>query len=200
MPENDLDKYLEGIGIDVDDEQGFELPVSKQVEEAVLEPVPLSPMIVLEGSLQEKIETFLVNFLLNFDPSYSVDVKQISETEFRADIGGGNPGKIIGRNGNTLQALEYLCNVVINRQSDSDKGIRITVDVGGYKKRRDDKLRSIARKVADRVRREGKPFTLNPMNAAERRLVHIELADDESVESESTGYGKGRRVVIKPKQ
>ncbi len=200
MPENDLDKYLEGIGIDVDDEQEFELPVSKQVEETVLEPTPLSPMIILEGSLQEKIETFLVNFLLNFDPSYSVDVREISETEFRADIAGGNPGKIIGRNGNTLQSLEYLCNVVINRHNDSEQGIRITVDVGGYKMRRDDKLRSIARKAAERVRRDGRAFTLNPMNAAERRLIHIELADDESVESESTGFGKGRRVVIKPKR
>lgn len=199
MAENDLDKYLEDLGINIEDEdEDFELPVAEDMPQQVSVSLSLSQVDALEGSLAEKTESFLVDLLLNFDPSYSVEVSSISENEIRADIIGGNPGKIIGRGGNTLRSLEYLTNVIINRYNDSDEGVRVTVDVGGYKRRRHEKLAAMTQKIMARVRRENKPFALSPMSAAERRLVHIEVADCEDLISDSTGNGKGRRVVIKP--
>ncbi len=199
MAENDLDKYLEGLGINVEDEeQDFELPVAEDMPQQEPVSLSLSQIEALEGSLAEKTESFMIDLLLNFDPSYSVEVSAVSETEIRADIIGGNPGKIIGRGGNTLRSLEYLTNVIINRYNDSDDGVRVTVDVGGYKRRRHEKLVAMTRKIMNRVRRENKPFALSPMSAAERRLVHIEVADCDDLISDSTGNGKGRRVVIKP--
>ena len=81
--------------------------------------------------------------LINFDPTYAVEIAREEEGEIHVDIFGGDSGKIIGRNGRTLQALEYIANTVLNRDADSS---RVTIDVGGYKRRRDDRLRSTAQK------------------------------------------------------
>lgn len=190
MADNDLDKYLEDIGINVGDE--VEAPSISQED---YEEAPVISYRV-DGSPVERAESFLVNLLLNFDPSYAVEVKAVSDSELYADIFGGDSGKIIGRNGRTLQALEYLTNAVLNRQHSDD--VRVTIDVGGYKRRHDERLRGLARKAAERVRSSGQAFVMKPMNAAERRIIHMELADDPSVVSESSGEGHNRKVVVHP--
>jgi spoIIIJ-associated protein len=113
--------------------------------------------------------------LLNIDPAYAVEVEQASDDEIQAEVYGGDPGKIIGRNGRTLAALEYLTNAVVNR--DESGRIRVNVDVGGYKRRRDERLRKEAMQAAARVRKGGMPVELEPMSAAERRVVHMCLAE-----------------------
>lgn len=192
MAENDLEKYLEDLGINMDEED--DAPSFPEAPEAET-PLPVPAVVRLEGDARERTETFLVNLLLNFDPSYAVEVSSEGE-ELRADIFGGDPGKIIGRGGRTLQALEYLTNAVLNRGE--EEGLRVTIDVGGYKRRRDDRLREIARKAAEQVRQTGEAYELKPMSALERRIVHMEIAEDPSVRSESSGEGRDRRVVIKP--
>lgn len=194
MADNDLDKYLEDIGISVDEEEHEpRVPEQREVEA----PVSVVPQAVpVEGGPVERTESFLVNLLLNFDPSYAVDISQGDEDEVQAEIYGGDPGKIIGRNGRTLAALEYLTNAVINRQEGSN--VRVNVDVEGYKRRRDDRLRETAHKAADRVRKTGEPVELDPMSAGERRVVHVALAEEYGVTTESSGEGRGRRVVIRP--
>ena len=195
MADNDLDKYLEDIGINVDGEEAPSLPEAEDYDEPVVEVVAAND-VKTDGSFKERAESFLVNLLLNFDPSYAVEVREREDGELYVDIFGGDPAKIIGRNGRTLQSLEYLTNAILNRQS--DEGTRVTIDVGGYKRRRDDRLRETARKAAGRARETGQAQTLKPMNAAERRIIHVEVADDPSVISESTGEGRDRRVVVKP--
>jgi spoIIIJ-associated protein len=193
MADNDLDKYLEDIGISVDeDEREPQIPEARDLEAhpSVAEAIPS------EGDPRDRTESFLVNLLLNFDPSYAVEVTQTEDDEVGAEIFGGDPGKIIGRNGRTLAALEYITNAVINRQEGSN--IRVNVDVGGYKRRRDERLRDTAFKAADRVRKTGEPLELEPMSAAERRVVHMALADEIGVETESSGEGRARRVVVRP--
>jgi spoIIIJ-associated protein len=74
----------------------------------------------------------------------------------------------------------------------------VSIDVGGYKRRRDERLRGEALKAAARVRKTGRAVELDAMSAAERRVVHMALADEPDVLSESSGEGKGRRVVVKP--
>ncbi len=197
MTDNDLDKYLEDIGIDVDDEaQMASLPEEQDLVEDL--PVADIEMIIVDGDAQERTESFLVNLLLNFDPAYAVEITRADESEIQVEIFGGDPGKIIGRGGRTLAALEYLTNAVLNRNEEAS--VRVNVDVGGYKRRRDERLRQNARKVAGRVRKTGRPVELEPMSAAERRVIHITLADEPTVMSESTGEGSHRRVVIKPSE
>ena len=210
---DDLDKYLENIGISTDEEEtsledalpsegrgasGGAGELTERFggdEGAWRSPLPVPGPA--QGNLEERLESFLVNLLLNFDPSYAVELRRTDEGEINAEIFGGDPGKIIGRGGRTLGALEYITNTVVNR-SEKD-AVRINIDVGGYKRRRDDRLRENARKAAERVRSSGAAVELDPMSAAERRVIHMELADDPSVRSESSGEGRDRRVVVKPR-
>lgn len=189
MAERDLDKYLEDLGINMAEEDAPALPETS--EEA---PLVVADALPEDAGVLERAESFLVAVLLNFDPAYAVEVSEV-EGGVRAEIFGGDPGKIIGRGGRTLQALEYLTNAVLNRGE--GEGVRITIDVGGYKRRRDERLREAARKAAEQVRETGKPYAFKPMSAAERRVIHMELADDPSVKSESFGEGKERHVVVR---
>ena len=191
--DNDLDKYLDNLGINVDEEE-FSAP---ELPEETPAAQPFVAPLATEGDAAERCESFLVHLLLNIDPGYAVEVRHADEDEVAVDITGGDPGKIIGRGGRTLSALEYLTNAVVNR-AEAEYNVRVNVDVGGYKERRDDRLRNEARKAAARVRKTGFAVELDPMNAGERRVIHMALADDPSVKSESSGEGRDRRVVVKP--
>lgn len=190
----DLDQALQDLGIATGDESsgGARLPSDLDLEA----PLPVPGVIRDEGDARERTETFLVNLLLNLDPAYAVEVTQAADDEVSVEIYGGDAGKLIGKNGRTLAALEQICNAVINRREDSN--VRVNVDVGGYKRRRDDRLRTHAKKIAAQVRKRGEPIELEPMSAAERRVVHMAVADDPEVASESTGEGRERRVVLMP--
>ncbi|MEM6429050.1 MAG: R3H domain-containing nucleic acid-binding protein [Deinococcota bacterium] len=201
---SDLDQYLEGIGINMDDqEESFEIPRDQDahpnddlVEADAMAAGLAQPLVPTGGTVAERCESFLVNVLLNIDPAFAVEMGAVYEDEVYVDIQGGSAGKIIGRGGRTLAALEYITNTVINR--DSRERVHVNIDVGGYKRRRDDKLRNIAKKLANKVRRTGMAVELDPMSAAERRVVHMAIADEAGVYSESTGEGADRRLAIKP--
>lgn len=194
MSDHDLDKYLEDLGINMDEEEPQETLLPDEDDfEAVVSGAGVVP---LEGDPALRTETFLVNLLLNVDPSYAVEVEPVDAEEVRVEVYGGDPGKIIGRAGRTLAALEYITNAVINR--DEESHVRVSIDVGGYKRRRDERLRGEALKAAARVRKTGHAVELDAMSAAERRVVHMALADEPDVMSESSGEGKNRRVVVKP--
>ena len=195
MDDRDLDRYLEDLGINMEEEEGQEALLPDEDEDGYEVPLAV-PAAPLEGSPRERCEAFLVDLLLNFDPTYAVEVDEVDDEELRVEIYGGDPGKVIGRAGRTLAALEYITNAVINR--DEGSRVRVSIDVGGYKRRRDERLRTEARKAASRVRKTGRPVELDAMSAAERRVVHMALADDPDILSESSGEGKNRHVVVKP--
>lgn len=191
---NDLDRTLQDLGIGTGDEGGGpQLPDDLEFDA----PLPGIGLIVDEGDVRERTETFLVNLLLNIDPAYAVEVHQTDDDEVAAEIFGGDAGRLIGKNGRTLAALEQICNAVINRSEDAN--VRVNVDVGGYKRRRDERLRGTAQKAADEVRKHGEPVALEPMTAAERRVIHMAVADDPDVISESSGEGRERHVVLMPR-
>lgn len=199
MSDNDLDKYLEGIGINVGEEEQQQavaesLQEMEEPESFDVEAYDLGG--VVQGDPEQRAEAFLVNLLLNIDPAYAVEVEEVNDDEIFIEVYGGDPGKIIGRAGRTLAALEYLTNAVVNR--DDAAGVRVNVDVGGYKRRRDARLRETALNAAARVRKAGHAVELDPMSAAERRVVHMALADEADVITESNGEGADRRVVVKP--
>src|SRR5690554_4368479 len=198
MSDSDLDRYLEGIGINVDEDEPEGLPRLDDPEPELEEfdVAAYDAAIVVQGDPAERAETFLVNLLLNIDPGYAVEVDAVTDEEVFVEVYGGDPGKIIGRAGRTLAALEYVTNAVVNR--DGGKPVRVNIDVGGYKRRRDARLRDTALAAAARVRKSGMPVELEPMTAAERRVVHMTLAGEAGVTTESTGEGAERRVVVKP--
>ncbi len=110
------------------------------------------------------------------------------------DVNGDDLGLLIGRRGSTLAALQYMVNVMVNRKMRSR--VLVNIDAEHYKRRREEALQGLARRMADRVRQTGRSVTLEPMPAAERRIVHLTLTEDEGVTTGSTGEGESRKVVI----
>jgi spoIIIJ-associated protein len=112
-------------------------------------------------------------------------------------IQGDRSGLLIGRKGNTLDALQFLVNKIVSKAL--DKKIDVVIDSENYRRRREDSLTQLALKMGDKAKRIKKPVTTNPMNPHDRRLVHLALKDDEHLETRSRGEGLMKRVVIIPK-
>jgi len=110
------------------------------------------------------------------------------------NIEGDDLGVLIGRRGQALSSLQYLVRMIVAEKL--KKWISINVDVDWYKKRHYESLKKIALRLAEQVAKRRRPITMEPMPPDERRIVHITLADDPDVMTESTGDGDGRRVVI----
>jgi len=114
------------------------------------------------------------------------------------DVAGEDLGILIGRRGSTLAALQYTVNHMVSRQLKS-KAL-VTVDVEGYRRRREENLKGLALRLAEKVKGTGRTITLEPMPANERRIVHLALADDPQVSSFSLGDGESRKVAISLKR
>lgn len=124
--------------------------------------------------------------------------RERGRTTIQLDVAGDDVGLIIGRHGETLVSLQFLLNACLGR--DLPRDTRVVVDIEHYRDRREESLRSIALRAADRARRERRPVTLQPMPPNERRIVHVTLQSNPYVSTESTGEGAERRVVISPRQ
>ncbi|MFC1897462.1 RNA-binding cell elongation regulator Jag/EloR [Chloroflexota bacterium] len=114
------------------------------------------------------------------------------------DIKGDDLGILIGRRGQTLSCLQYIVRLIVSRQTET--WVPIIIDVEGYKQRRYEALQSLAWRIAEQVKDGQTPFTLEPMSAYERRIIHLALAESHDVYTESTGEGEARSVVILPKR
>ena len=114
------------------------------------------------------------------------------------DIEGEDSALLIGRRGETLRALQLLVRTIVGRKLGTN--LNFTVDVEGYDDRRRQSLANLADRVASRVIKTGRSIELEPMSARERRIVHISLADQKGIQTESSGEGKDRRVEIQPSQ
>jgi len=112
-------------------------------------------------------------------------------------IQGDRSGLLIGRKGNTLDALQFLVNKIVSKAL--GKKVDVVIDSENYRRRREDSLTQLALKMGDKVKGIKKPLTTNPMNPHDRRLVHLALKEDEQLETRSRGEGLMKRVVIIPK-
>jgi len=126
----------------------------------------------------------------------AVRARQADDT-VTVEIRGQELGALIGRRGATLESVELLLGLMVAREGGAR--CRVIVDVEGYWERRREWLERLARQTAERVRREGRPITLQPMPARERRVIHTVLADHPGVVTQSTGEGAERRVTVSPK-
>jgi spoIIIJ-associated protein len=113
------------------------------------------------------------------------------------DVSGEDLGILIGRRGDTLASLQYLVNLIVGRKLKAKTAFG--VDVEGYRRRREQSLKNLAIHMAERVKSNGQTVTLEPMPPNERRIVHLALAKDAAVITESIGEGENRKVVIYPK-
>ncbi len=113
------------------------------------------------------------------------------------DLAGEDSGLLIGRRGQTLQALQFLVNLIVRKQFE---GVRVVLDVENYRQRRELQLREMATTIAKRVAETNRSITLEPMPPADRRIIHTSLTDHPGVSTESTGEGEGRKVTIMPKR
>lgn len=113
------------------------------------------------------------------------------------DIRGSDLGLLIGRRGETLESLQYLVNLVVQRRTGTRQSIEI--DVEGYRARRVVALQKLAARMAEQVRRSDRPSALEPMSARDRRIVHLALQEEDGVTTESSGEGENRKVVIYPR-
>ena len=111
------------------------------------------------------------------------------------DLAGEDSGLLIGRRGQTLQALQFLVNLIVRKQFE---GVRVVLDVENYRQRRELQLREMATTIAKRVAETNRSITLEPMPPADRRIIHTSLTDHPGVSTESTGEGEGRKVTIMP--
>ncbi len=113
-------------------------------------------------------------------------------------VNGADAGLLIGHHGETLDALQYLCNLAANRRIDGEKRAytRITLDVEDYREKREEALRALARRKAEKVLREKRSVMLEPMNPYERRIIHSAVQEIEGVTTNSIGVDNNRRVVI----
>lgn len=112
-------------------------------------------------------------------------------------IHGDTSGLLIGRRGQTLDALEYVVNRAVGH--DEERAAHVAVDANGYRVRRRAALESLAHRMAEQARRKGRPVSLNPMSPRERRIVHLALQDDPALTTRSAGSGFYRRLVIEPR-
>ena len=149
--------------------------------------VPAAP-----GSVEEKIEVFLKGLLEHMGSQAVPHAWKDGEDSYRVELTGEDLGYLIGRRGDTLDALQHLCNYSVNRSVDGH--IRISVDAEDYRQKREESLRRYARKKAQQVLKAHRRTTLEPMNAYERHLVHATLQDMDRITTHSVGTEPNRRV------
>ncbi len=129
--------------------------------------------------------------LMNIEASLNITKEDDS---LNIEISGENMGVVIGRRGETLDALQYLTSIVVNK--DKNEYTKISLDAENYRKKRADALEKLANKVADKVIRNRRNFTLEPMNPFERRVIHSTLQENSKVTTYSIGEEPNRRVVV----
>ena len=175
-------------------------PVEKKVEPKVEAPKAEAPKAertyapAEAGSNEEKIELFLKGLLENMGSQAVPHAWAESENSYRVDLTGEGLGFLIGRRGETLDAIQHLANYAVNRSIDGH--VRINVDAESYREKREDSLRRYARKKAQQVLKNRRRTTLEPMNAYERHVIHASLQDMDNITTHSTGTEPNRRVVI----
>jgi spoIIIJ-associated protein len=174
---------------ETEDEEEFgaeeSAPRSRPVRSATSEDLPNEAAEVLRNLLNA----------MGFDAEVTV---RSTENPVMLAITGDNLGVLIGRRGDNLSALQFMVNLILSKHR--RQWPRVVVDVENYRARREDSLRSLADRIAYRVRRNQRPFTLEAMPAGDRRVIHLTLRDAADVETYSIGEGVARRVVIAPKR
>ena len=163
-----------------------------KVEAPKAEPKEYAP--AAPGSVEEKIEQFLKGLLEHMGSNAVPHAWKEEDNTYMVELTGDDLGYLIGRRGDTLDALQHLANYTVNRGVEGH--IRINVDAECYRQKREDSLRRYAQKKAQQVLKAHRRTTLEPMNAYERHVIHATLQDTDRITTYSVGTEPNRRVVI----
>ncbi|HLR08648.1 MAG TPA: RNA-binding cell elongation regulator Jag/EloR [Bacillota bacterium] len=143
----------------------------------------------------EETEAFIKTVTRNMNVDVEITTT-VNDNHVTYELHGDKIGLLIGKRGQTLNALQYLAHRVLNKNSDTR--YTVTLDAEGYRKRRRETLESLARKMADKANRQQRKVVLNPMPAHERKIIHHALGDYKDVATYSKGYEPHRHIVIEP--
>lgn len=184
--------------------------VSQETEEKEETPVPVKKVKREEkakreervkkeslGGPEDDAKKFLNDIFGAMNLDVNIDAKMDEEQSLTIDLSGDNMGIVIGKRGDTLDSLQYLTSLVVNQRSEDY--IKVSLDTENYREKRTEALLALSSRLADKVTRTGKKFTLEPMNPYERRVIHSNLQNNETVTTYSIGQEPFRKVVIAPK-
>jgi len=173
-------------------------PAAVELPDRVSQGTDAAPEAASPDSMDaiEAARRTLAEILRQLGVESDIDAERIDDGSWCFRIPGSGAGIVIGRHGQTLDAIEYLLNRISSHGSPSLS--RITVDVEGYRERRQESVEQTARRAADKARQTGRPVTLAPMSPRDRRTVHVVLSDERGVTTRSQGEGSFRRVMIVP--
>lgn len=147
---------------------------------------------------KEKARKFLRDVLEAMDIKAEIRMRDTNENLY-INLAGPKMGVIIGRRGQTLDSLQYLVSLVVNKDKERDNFVKVILDTEDYRKKREETLQRLARRLADRVQKTGKNVELEPMNPYERRIIHSTLQEFEGITTFSEGEEPYRKVIISHK-
>ncbi len=145
-------------------------------------------------TVREATEEFLQTFLTNAGINATIHCEEKEQGDISYTLEGEDLGILIGHHGEVLDSLQYLLSLVTNRHGDDF--VRVTIDIENYRSKRENTLKALARKTAQRVKKSGRNVTFEPMSAYERRIIHSQAQEIEGVTTHSIGSGDERRVVM----
>lgn len=156
---------------------------------------PAVIMARVKETIEDKARDFLNDVFAAMKMTVVVDVKYDEESKYMdIDLSGDEMGVLIGKRGQTLDSLQYLVSLVVNKGVEDY--IRVKVDTENYRKRRKETLENLAKNIAYKVKRTRRPVSLEPMNPYERRIIHSALQNDKYVTTHSEGEEPFRHVVV----
>ena len=153
--------------------------------------------VIVVSEAPADIEAVIVEFLSKVFAAMNLTVKinvNITEESVDVDLVGDDMGVLIGKRGQTLDSLQYLVSLVVNKKS--DKYLRVKLDTENYRERRKETLENLAKNIAFKVKRTKRPVSLEPMNPYERRVIHSALQNDRYVTTKSEGEEPFRHVGV----
>ncbi|MBU1326547.1 KH domain-containing protein [Patescibacteria group bacterium] len=150
-----------------------------------------------ETSAEDQVKDMTEDFLQRLEVTGAVTVSQDETGAFRVHIETEETGLLIGFHGRTLESFQIILTLMVSKKLEEWK--KVYVNVGDYREKREEALMLMAQRAAERALATGTPVELFRLSPAERRIIHITLAGDERIATESVGEGDGRVLVVKPK-
>ena len=198
--EEALEKAKAELGVEDTDEYDFEVIQREEKKKFGLfggRPAKVRAFIIIKEAPEDKTEQFLRDVLDNMGlPEIAIERKVDEENTLTFNLSGEEEGFVIGRRGETLDALQYLASLVANHNN--EEYVKVSVNVGNYRDKREKTLEILGRKLAFKAVKTGKKTSLEPMNPYERRIIHTAVQKVNGATSWSEGENTARHVVIGP--
>lgn len=158
---------------------------------------PAKVRVTIKDTPERRVRELLTKIMKAMDLSVQMDIKE-TDNAMKVNMEGPDLGILIGRRGETMDALQYLVNLSVNKKQEIRR--KIVLDVEGYRKRREETLQRLALKLADKAKQRGRNVVLEPMNSQERRIIHTALQGRDDIYTFSEGEEPFRKIVISPKR